>query len=340
MAKRRANGEGSIRKRKDGRWEGRIVIGHKDNGDSIFRYIYAPTQKELTTKLRQNINAYQGVDLTEESGMTLSQWLDIWLDQRMVDLVRPTTLTGYRRDLEYHVKPYPANPADEATPPKICRTAKGILNSDQLNKFMAAIENDQIWRDFFYTEMTTGLRRGELCGLKWEDLDSEAGTLKVRRTIHTGKGGALTVGDPKTHAGTRDILLPYSTAQLLQKRRETALTEWIFPNPIKPEQPANPGMAYRELKRLLTAAGLPDIRFHDLRHTFATHALASGVDAKTLSGILGHTKASFTLDTYTHVTGDMQRRAAEIVGDFMTEILGEELSPWKRNENEGTEVST
>lgn len=64
------------------------------------------------------------------------------------------------------------------------------------------------------------------------------------------------------------------------------------------------------------------------------------MDAKTLSGILGHTKASFTLDTYTHVTGDMQRRAAEIVGDFMTEILGEELSPWKRNENEGMEVST
>ena len=77
----------------------------------------------------------------------------------------------------------------------------------------------------------------------------------------------------------------------------------------------------------------------DLRHTFATHALTSGVDAKTLSGILGHTKASFTLDTYTHVTGDMQRNAAEIVGDFMTEILGEEMRPWQKSESEGMGAS-
>lgn len=67
--------------------------------------------------------------------------------------------------------------------------------------------------------------------------------------------------------------------------------------------------------------GMPICRFHELSHTFATHALASGVDAKTLSGILGHTQASFTLDTYTHVTGDMQKRASEIVGSFMENIM-------------------
>ena len=79
------------------------------------------------------------------------------------------------------------------------------------------------------------------------------------------------------------------------------------------------------MKALLQKAGLPNIRFHDLRHTFATHALTSGVDAKTLSGILGHTNASFTLDTYTHVTTDMQQRASNIVGGFMNDIFGEEL---------------
>ena len=78
---------------------------------------------------------------------------------------------------------------------------------------------------------------------------------------------------------------------------------------------------------------MPDLRFHDLRHTFATHALASGVDAKTLSGILGHTKASFTLDTYIHTAGDLQKRAAEIVGGFLTEYLGEEMAPWQHAEN-------
>ena len=79
--------------------------------------------------------------------------------------------------------------------------------------------------------------------------------------------------------------------------------------------------------------GAPATRFHDLRHTFATHALTSGVDAKTLSGILGHTNASFTLDTYTHTTGDMQKRAAEIVGGFLTDYLGEEMNPWQSREN-------
>ena len=77
----------------------------------------------------------------------------------------------------------------------------------------------------------------------------------------------------------------------------------------------------------------------DLRHTFSTHALASGVDAKTLAGILGHTKTSFTLDTYTHTTGDMQKRAADIVGGFLTDYLGEEMAPWQNGENAETAAS-
>ena len=76
MSKRRPSGDGMVRRKEDGRWEVRIVIGHKENGDSIFRYIYAPTQKELTAKLRQEITAYQGVDLTEDSKLTLSELLD------------------------------------------------------------------------------------------------------------------------------------------------------------------------------------------------------------------------------------------------------------------------
>ena len=111
----------------------------------------------------------------------------------------------------------------------------------------------------------------------------------------------------------------------------------IFPNPLHPEEPVNPGYAYHRLKTILKNTGLPSIRFHDLRHTFATHALAGGVDAKTLSGILGHTNASFTLDTYTHVTGDMQKQAANIVGDFMADILGEEWKPWQESERTARE---
>ena len=394
MAKRRPSGDGMVRKREDGRWEGRIVIGHKENGDPIFRYIYADTQKELTAKLRQNITAYQGVDLTEECRMTLSEWLDRWLEQ-MASVLRLSTLEHYHSDMEHHVKPYlgqkkltqitpadlrklydtlkqhgrvhprpgqsrglstttvhgihttlhhalktameqnliPNNPAAEVDPPKFDGAPMNILTEAQLDAFMKVIEKDAFWHDFFYTAVTTGLRRGEICALRWEDFDTKQETLHVRRTLHKEKGKPLTTGDTKTYAGTRKIVLPPSTAQLLRERKKTAPTEWVFPNPFDPEQPIAPGTAYNRLKALLKETGLPDIRFHDLRHTFATHALSSGVDAKTLAGILGHTKASFTLDTYTHTTGDMQKRAAEIVGGFLTDYLGEEMNPWQSSEN-------
>ena len=400
MGKRRPSGDGMVRKREDGRWEGRIVVGHKSNGDSIFRYIYADTQKELTAKLRQNIDAYQGVDLTEESRMTLSEWLDRWLEQMSLTL-RPDTLKRYRGDMDRHVKPrlgqkrltqltaedlrelyrflmeqgriaprpgqspglssatvhgvhaalhqaleaaadqglMPNNPARHVEPPKVLHKAMNILTEEQLEVFLDAAGKDPIWRDFFYTELTTGLRLGEICGLMWSDFDGRKGILRVTRTLHREKGGRLVAGGTKTYAGTRKILLPSTTAERLAERKRLSCSQWIFPNPLRPEAPLNPGTAYRQLKKILQATGLPELRFHDLRHTFATHALTSGVDAKTLSGILGHTKASFTLDTYTHTTGDMQRRAAEIVGGFLTDYLGEEMAPWQNAENTATAAS-
>jgi len=397
MAKRRPSGDGMVRKRDDGRWEGRIVVGHKENGDSIFRYIYADTQKELTAKLRQNIDIYQGIDLTEQSRMTLAEWLEQWLGQMSATL-RSSTLEHYRKDLTNHVKPYlgqkmltqitaadlrklydtlgkagrmhprlgqsrglssttvhgihttlhhalraaveqgfiPTSPADEVEPPKVIRQPMNILNEEQLDTFMTAIQKDPLWHDFFYTELTTGLRQGEICGLMWSDFDARSGTLKISRTLHREKGGRLVAGDTKTYAGMRKIVLPPSTAELLRARKKKSFSPWVFHDPLRPESPVNPNSAYIQLKKFLADAGLPDIRFHDLRHTFSTHALASGVDAKTLSGILGHTKASFTLDTYTHTTGDMQRRAADIVGGFLTDYLGEEMKPWQNAENAAT----
>ena len=383
-----------VRKREDGRWEGRIVIGHKQNGDSIFRHVYAKTQKELLDKLHRNIEDYRDVDLTEDSRMTLGEWLDRWMEEYKADTVRPGTLRGYRTLIEQYVKPqlggkqislittqdvqrmyrrlkkegrvieHPEkgtqladstvrgihsmfhlamqdavqahiiakNPTEGTTVPKQSGGTKQVLNDRELDAFLAVIEGDVIWHDFFYTEITTGLRRGEICGLMWQDFDERNSTLKVCRTLHSKKLGVFSLGDTKTGTGTRTIVLPQSTVGLLRRRREKAISQWIFPNPVMPELPVSPGSAYTHLKTLLKRAGLPSIRFHDLRHTFATHALASGVDAKTLSGILGHTNASFTLDTYTHVTPDMQKTASGIVGGFMEDLLGKELKPWQENE--------
>lgn len=148
------------------------------------------------------------------------------------------------------------------------------------------------------------------------------------------------MGDPKTCAGARTIVLPSSTVELLRLRKKESYSPWIFHNPLHPEAPMNPAAAYRQLKKILEENSLPNLRFHDLRHTFATHALANGVDVKTLSGILGHTKASFTVDTYTHTTNNMHRKAAEIVGGFLTDYLGEEMAPWQSAENAETAAST
>ena len=212
-----------------------------------------------------------------------------------------------------------------------------ILTKEQMDIFLAAVDRNEIWRDFFYTELTTGLRRGEICGLMWQDFDEKAGTLKILRSVNVPKAGELEIGETKTSQGRRTIRLPPSTVQRLKERRKHAVSQWIFPEPLAPEKPVRPSAAYYWMKRILREAGLPAIRFHDLRHTFATHALTSGVDAKTLSGILGHTNASFTLDTYTHVTSDMQKQACGIVGGFMEDIFGKELKPWQENEKPETE---
>ena len=94
MGKRRPSGDGMVRKREDGRWEGRIVVGHKKNGDSIFRYLSAGTQKELMKQLHHSIEEYRGVDLSEDSKMPLGQWLDRWLEEYIAPTVRETTLRG------------------------------------------------------------------------------------------------------------------------------------------------------------------------------------------------------------------------------------------------------
>ena len=383
MGKRRPSGDGMVRKRADGRWEGRIVIGHKDNGDSIFRYLSAHTQKELLNTLHRNLHSCYGVDLREGCKMPLWQWLEHWLTEYIAPTVRESTLKRYRNDLENYVIPtlgdipvskvsrtdvqklyrslrengrineHPIqgnrlsnstvrsihsvfhqamdaavrerltvkNPTENVTLPKKESVPKKILNDAQLERFLEVIQGDELWRDFFYTAITTGLRQGELCGLMWQDFDSKRGELSIRRTVHQREGGGLTTGETKTNQGRRVITLPPSTVEMLRERKKRSYSQWIFHNPLVPEQPLSPGRAYTRLKELLREAGLPSLRFHDLRHTFATHALASGVDAKTLSGILGHTKASFTLDTYTHVTGDMQKRASEIVGGFMNDFV-------------------
>ncbi len=397
MAKRRPSGGGLVRKRVDGRWEGRIVVGHKENGNPIYRSVFAEKQSDLMPRLNELKMQYAGVELTEESSITLGEWLGRWLEEYKKPILRPSTYSGYGKDIENHILPYlgtkkltqlktadiqkhynrllesgrmnnnskgkglsnatvrgihmvlrealdsavregliPRNPADGTSPPKIYRKEKQVLTKDQLESFMKLIENDEVWYDFFYTEIITGMRQGEICGLRWEDFDEAKGTLRVARSVDFVHK-ELVIGETKTDDGKRTIYLPDSLRRLLAERKKGAVSEWIFPNLLKPELPLDPSKAYRQFKKLLEIGNLPDIRFHDLRHTFTSHAANSGIAPKTLSEIVGHSKASFTLDTYAHVTGDMQKNVANIVTNYITDILGKELKPWQNAGNPAKE---
>ena len=372
MAKRRPSGDGMVRKREDGRWEGRIVVGHKENGEPIFRYVLAKTQKELLAKLHRDMDIYQDAQLTEDSRMTLGEWLDRWMEEYGAVTLRPNTLRSYEQYIRCYVKPYlggkivsrvtrldiqklyrklkkegrvhdhpeyghelsdsmvlrihamlhrclkdaerdhivPYNPTDGVKLPKSNYKPKQVLDREQMDSFLAAVDKNEIWRDFFYTELTTGLRRGEICGLMWRDFDENAGTLKILRSVNVPKRGEMEIGETKTERGRRTIRLPPSTVQRLKERKKHAVSQWIFPEPLAPEKPVRPSAAYYWMKVLLKEAGLPHIRFHDLRHTFATMALENGMDIKTLSAMLGHVSAATTLDIYTHITSDMLSEAA------------------------------
>ena len=394
MPSKRANGEGTVRKRKDGRWEGFITVGHKENGKPIYKSVFAKTQKELMPKLRKLIDDYKGVELTEECGMTVREWLDMWIKEYAEPKLRPSTICSYRHqcnviseyigdkvvnlltaadcqrmynkykksgrkrklaehgaevadssvrrlhmmfheamDAAWRRRLIACNPTEGTVVPACNYKEMAVLDEEQLDEYMEAIKTDPLWHDLFYVELTTGLRLGELCGLKWEDFDDKKGTLKIQRSIgRTVSGKQISEGDPKTEKGKRTIKLPDSTFQVLLRRKEKCKGEWVFPSLKFPGKPTAPSAAYHRHKQILKELELPSIRFHDLRHTFATHALKNGVDAKTLSGILGHTNASFTLDTYTHITSELQFRASEIVGGFMEEILGKDLMPWLEEE--------
>ena len=383
MAKRRPQGDGTIRKRSDGRWEARIIIGHKNDGSPMYKSAFAKTQKSALKQLHQLLDLYRDVDLTEECRMTLGEWMDKWMDEFMIFTIKENTIKGYRSQIDHQIKPFIGhkqlaslttadiqkfynkikkegrvhphpihghvlsdsmvrkihmmlheamevavreryivrNPTDNTTIPKKTTTEKQVLDDSQLNRFLEAIQGEPYWHDFFYVEVMTGLRRGEICGIKWSDIDFNEGTLCIKRSVSTKEGGGVSIGETKTDAGVRTIIMPPSVATLLWKKRSDAINEWVFPHYTNPSDPLHPSSAYKKLKTLLKRLELPLLRFHDLRHTFATQATDGGVDPKTLAGILGHTDASFTLDTYTHVTSDMQRGASAIVNNMMQQFL-------------------
>ena len=210
------------------------------------------------------------------------------------------------------------NPVEGCSRPRLEHREMQILPVEQLQSFLREARDSDVF-ELYYLELATGLRRGELLGLKWEDIDLERGDLRVRRQI-ARINGEVVEAPLKTKNAYRTLPLAEDTVSiLLEQKKKVDGSPWVFPSPTG--GPISPDSVLHMLHRVLKRAGLPRVRFHDLRHTFATLALQNGVDVKTVSGMLGHFSAGFTLDTYAHVTTASQRQAAKTMGGILSGTL-------------------
>lgn len=199
------------------------------------------------------------------------------------------------------------NPTEDCIAPKVQKFEMQILQPEHIKTYLDAAEKRGLL-PMFYLELVSGLRKGELTALLWSDLDITNRTISVNKQYVKNPNGELTLSRPKTETSVRKVSVPQEAVDLL------------FPSPITREM-YHPDSIVNLHKKILKDAGLPHIRFHDLRHTFATLALQNGVDVKTVSSMLGHYDAGFTLRTYTHATRQKQDEAAQTMGSFMAQVM-------------------
>ena len=194
-----------------------------------------------------------------------------------------------------------------------------VLTREEMQRLLIQAKEGGCY-ELLLLELSAGLRRGELLALQWDDLDLGTGKLRISRQVSRVRG-KLTVSQPKTDAAIRTIVLSPAVTEQLRRYRKRVDSRWIFPSPKKEDAPRDPAAVRKLLSRVLKRAQCPKVRFHDLRHTFATLSLKNGVDVKTLSSMLGHYSAGFTLSTYTHATPDMMREAADTMGDVIGKAI-------------------
>ena len=312
MPKRRANGEGNIRKRKDGRWEGRYTAGYDANGKAITKNVLGKTQAEVKDKLRTAIEDSKKLDPVKAGSYTLEQWLKLWYSVYVEPQVRYSTKEFYHNAIEHHIIPKLGSvKLEKLTMLQIQQFYNELLKSGRVQK-----KN----QPEMYLELTTGLRRGELLALRWEDLDVQNRTLSINKSV-ARQNGKLVISTPKTPNSIRTVLLPEDTVKLLVEEHERhPANPYLFPSPRTGET-WDPDGFHRLHDRIIKEIGAEHVRFHVMRHTFATLSLKSGVDVRTLSETLGHFSAGLTLSTYVHSTPGMKQSAADVIGNTIRNAI-------------------
>jgi integrase len=223
-----------------------------------------------------------------------------------------------------------ANPASLARPPRVRTQTLNPPEPAEVLRLIAEAERaDPDLACFLLLAATTGARRGELCALRWSDLDEETGALTIARSIVETQGSTLIEKDTKTHSSRRIALDSGSTAALTaqrsrcQRRAGTcgvrlAESAHIFSVDPAGERPLVPNEVTKRFIRIRRSVGLDSVRLHDLRHFTATRLLSEGVPVRTVSGRLGHANAATTLGVYAHFVEESDRDAAELIGSILT----------------------
>ena len=382
MGKRRPSDDGMVRKREDGRWEGRIVVGHDEKGLPKTKNVLAKTKSECSAKLNALKASLQGPSEPKQrktnADMTFGAWLDHWYQRECKPKIRPKTQADYENRIYQHIIPELGsiplakltaadlqqfynrlkeggrllrveqygpglsdrmvkschvtcrvaldqavaqglilkNPALSCKAPVTRPKEMQVLTGEEIQRLLIQAKEDGCF-ELLLLELTTGLRRGEILALRWDDLDFRTGTLRVERQVQRIQG-KLAVSQPKTRASCRSILLPAPVLEILAQYRQSVSSHWMFPSPKKEDSPLDPAAVRKKLSAVLKRAGCPAARFHDLRHTFATSALEHGMDVKTLSTVIGHVSSATTLNVYAHVTDEMRQKAADKIDRAIT----------------------
>ncbi len=215
------------------------------------------------------------------------------------------------------------NPADAADPPAQSRQGHrgAVWTAEEMSRFLGHVREDALF-PFYLTAAMTGARRGELLGLTWRRLDLDGARLEIAETI-VMVGGLPTISAPKTARSRRTVALDAGTVRVLRELRRTQAERRLLLGPGYRDSdlvfchedgaPLRPDTVAPRFKRLARAAGVPVIRWHDLRHTHATLALQAGVHPKVVSDRLGHASVAFTMDVYSASIPAMQAEAADTV---------------------------
>jgi integrase len=365
---RRGNSEGTITRRKDGRWEARISLP-----DGRRKSFYGKTRQEVAKRLSEARHEVdRGFPLPDER-LTVGQHLASWFEGTRL-YVKPSTMRRYREFVLVHLIPglgpislskltvqqvqafyarkltagmagttlyhlhtilrqalkqavklglVPYNVTDQMKAPRRTDREMAPLTEDQAQRFCAIVAGDQF--EALYTlALTTGMREGELLALRWPDVDLEQASLVVRMGLQRD-GTHYSLAETKTAHSRRRIGLSKTAvaalrAHWLRQQEErlalgpawNATLDLVFPNTIGDVMNAK-NFVRQSFKKALVKAGLPNIRFHDLRHTAATILLSHGVNVKVVSEMLGHADVSTTLRTYAHVIPHMQQAAADVM---------------------------